>query len=43
MEMNSFAFVIHPLNPKRDAARKYPRLTKITPVPLIHFLSSATD
>jgi len=37
--MNSFAFVIHPLDPKRDAARKYPRLARITPVPLIHFLS----
>jgi len=37
--MDSFAFVIHPLNPRRDAARKYPRLVKVVPTPLIHFLS----
>ncbi|RLC67559.1 MAG: shikimate dehydrogenase, partial [Chloroflexi bacterium] len=39
MEMDNFAFVIHPLHPKRDVARKYPLLAKILPVSLIHFLS----
>jgi len=39
MEMDNFAFVIHPLDPKRDAARKYPRLARVIPSPLIHFLS----
>jgi predicted amino acid dehydrogenase len=37
--MDNFAFVIHPLDPKRDAARKYPRLAKVVPTPLIHYLS----
>lgn len=37
--MDSFAFVIHPLNPKRDVARKYPRLARILPTALIHFFS----
>jgi predicted amino acid dehydrogenase len=37
--MDSFAFVIHPVNPKRDAARKYPLLAKVLPTSLIHFLS----
>ena len=37
--MDSFAFVIHPVNPKRDAARKYPVLAKVLPTSLIHFLS----
>ncbi|RLD00578.1 MAG: shikimate dehydrogenase [Chloroflexi bacterium] len=37
--MNSFAFVIHPLDPKRDVARKYPLLARILPTPLIHFFS----
>lgn len=37
--MDSFAFVIHPLNPKRDVARKYPVLARVLPTPLIHFLS----
>jgi len=35
----SFACVIHPLNPKRDVARKYPLLARVLPTPLIHFLS----
>jgi fatty aldehyde-generating acyl-ACP reductase len=38
--MDNFAFVIHPFNPKRDVARKYPLLAKTLPVPLIHFFSS---
>ncbi len=37
--MDNFAFVIHPLNPKRDVARKYPLLAKVLPTPLIHFFS----
>jgi fatty aldehyde-generating acyl-ACP reductase len=38
-EKDKFAFVIHPIDPKRDAARKYPRLARILPTALIHFLS----
>ena len=38
-EMNNFACVIHPLNPKKDVSRKYPLLAKVLPTPLIHFLS----
>jgi fatty aldehyde-generating acyl-ACP reductase len=37
--MDNFAFVIHPLNPKRDVARKYPLLAKVLPGSWIHFLS----
>ena len=37
--MDSFAFVIHPVIPNRDVARKYPRLAKALPTRLIHFLS----
>jgi len=37
--MDSFAFVIHPLHPKADVARKYPRLARLLPVGVIHFLS----
>lgn len=37
--MNSFAFIIHPIDPKRDVARKYPRLAKVLPETAIHFLS----
>ncbi|MBN1177663.1 MAG: shikimate dehydrogenase [Anaerolineae bacterium] len=37
--MDHFAFIIHPLDPKADVARKYPRLARLLPVPLIHFLS----
>ena len=35
---DSFAFIIHPLNPKRDVSRKYPMLGKL-PAWLIEFLS----
>lgn len=35
---DSFAFIIHPLNPKRDVSRKYPALGKL-PAWLIEFLS----
>ncbi len=37
---DSFAFVIHPLDPKRDVARKYPLLGKLLPVGAINFLST---
>nr|HID12274.1 shikimate dehydrogenase [Anaerolineae bacterium] len=37
--MDNFAFVIHPLNPKQDVARKYPFLARVLPTPLIHFFS----
>ncbi len=37
--MDSFAFVVHPVDPKRDVARKYPRLAKVLPTRLVHFLS----
>lgn len=38
--MGNFAFVIHPLDPKRDVARKYPRLARVLPTPLIHLFST---
>ncbi len=37
--MNNFAFVIHPIDPKRDVQRKFPLLGKVLPTPAIHFLS----
>lgn len=37
--MDAFAFIIHPIDPKRDVARKYPMLGKVLPEPAIHFLS----
>ncbi len=37
--MDNFAFIIHPVNPKRDAQRKFPLLGKLLPEPAIHFLS----
>jgi fatty aldehyde-generating acyl-ACP reductase len=37
--MNNFAFIIHPIDPKKDVSRKFPLLGKILPVPAIHFLS----
>ncbi len=37
--MNSFAFIIHPIDPKRDVARKYPVLGKVLPEAAIHFFS----
>lgn len=35
---NTFAFIIHPIDPKRDVSRKFPALGKL-PVWLINFLS----
>ncbi len=37
--MDSFAFIIHPIDPKRDVARKYPFLGQVLSEGLIHFLS----
>ncbi len=37
--MDNFAFMIHPLDPKRDVARKYPLLARLLPTPLIHLFS----
>ena len=37
--MGEFACVIHPLDPRRDVARKYPLLAKVLPEPLIHLFS----
>ena len=34
---DTFAFIIHPIDPKRDVSRKYPPLGKL-PVWLINFL-----
>jgi len=36
--VDSFAFIIHPINPKRDVARKYPLLGKLVSEPLINYL-----
>jgi predicted amino acid dehydrogenase len=38
MSQDSFAFIIHPIDPKRDVSRKFPLLGKL-PVWLIDFLS----
>lgn len=37
--MDRFAFVVHPVDPKRDVARKYPYLAHALPTSLVHFLS----
>jgi predicted amino acid dehydrogenase len=37
--MDRFAFIIHPLDPKADVARKYPGLARVLPTRLIHFFS----
>ncbi|OQY33990.1 MAG: shikimate dehydrogenase [Anaerolineaceae bacterium 4572_5.1] len=38
--MDSFAFIIHPIDPKRDVKRKYPFLGRILNEPIINFLST---
>jgi len=38
--MDSFAFIIHPIDPKRDAARKFPRLANLLTEKQINFLST---
>jgi fatty aldehyde-generating acyl-ACP reductase len=37
--LDNFAFIIHPLDPKRDVKRKFPLLGMVLPVPAINFLS----
>ncbi|MBN1886793.1 MAG: hypothetical protein JW850_02345 [Thermoflexales bacterium] len=37
--MDNFAFIIHPIDPKRDVTRKYPVLGKMLPVAAINFFS----
>ncbi len=37
--MSSFAFIIHPVDTKRDVARKYPLLGRFLPEPAIDFFS----
>ncbi len=38
--MNTFAFIIHPIDPKRDVSRKFPRLGKYLTVGQINFFST---
>jgi fatty aldehyde-generating acyl-ACP reductase len=35
---NTFAFIIHPIDPKGDVTRKYPTLGRVLPESMIHFL-----
>jgi fatty aldehyde-generating acyl-ACP reductase len=35
---DTFAFIIHPIDPKGDVERKYPLLGRMLPEPVIHFL-----
>src|SRR5512143_3982335 len=37
--LDNFAFIFHPLDPKRDVERKFPVLGKVLPVSAINFLS----
>src|ERR1051326_2161107 len=39
MEQDTFAFIIHPIQIKRDVARKYPFLGEILTEPQINFFS----
>jgi len=38
--MDSFAFIIHPIDPKRDVSRKFPLLGRLLNVQQINFLST---
>jgi predicted amino acid dehydrogenase len=38
--MDSFAFIIHPINPKRDVSRKYPLLGRVLTEGQINFFST---
>ena len=38
--MDTFAFIIHPINPKRDVSRKYPLLGKVLSEGQINFFST---
>jgi predicted amino acid dehydrogenase len=37
--LENFAFIIHPIDPKRDVERKFPLLGRYLPVSAIHYLS----
>jgi fatty aldehyde-generating acyl-ACP reductase len=37
--MDNFAFIIHPIDPKKDVSRKFPLLGRILPVAAINFFS----
>ena len=37
--MDNFAFIIHPVNPKKDVQRKFPLLGRMLPEPAINFFS----
>ncbi len=37
--MDNFAFIIHPIDPKRDVQRKYPLLGTVLPASLIDYIS----
>jgi fatty aldehyde-generating acyl-ACP reductase len=37
--LENFAFIIHPIDPKRDVERKFPLLGRYLPVSAIHFFS----
>lgn len=39
LNLDNFAFIIHPIDPKRDVQRKYPLLGKVLPVSAINFFS----
>ena len=38
--MDTFAFIIHPIDPKRDVSRKFPLLGKYLSVKQINFFST---
>ena len=38
--MSTFAFIVHPIDPKRDVARKFPWLARILSERAIHFFSA---
>ncbi len=38
--MGGFAFMIHPVDPRRDVQRKFPLLGRLLPEPAIHFFSA---
>ncbi|GBD07802.1 Aminotransferase PigE [Candidatus Thermoflexus japonica] len=38
--MGGFAFMIHPIDPRRDVQRKFPLLGRLLPEPAIHFFSA---
>jgi predicted amino acid dehydrogenase len=37
--MGSFAVVVHPLDPKEDVGKVYPRLARLLPAPVLHLLA----